>query len=479
MKTCIVLWLLLFTAAASAEPKVFRARLIEDLGTLDWNYGEVNTEIVYQMMEGLFRSDHQGRPKPAAAKSFQWNGDKSELSITLRKDRAWSDGQPLCAQQFVDSWTRLGDKKFASPFAHYATVLKEFKAKGCHELKVTFQRPAPEAPALFANFVFLPIRLDVLEKSPKAFTEGVSLAVNGPFKVSEWKRNALLVLERNPNYRGAKPALDKIEFRFIAEDSTAKTLFERGEVDWVKDVPRLMRSPELEQSAEFHIFPSLIVYYFGLNAGKTELLKDPKVREALSAALDRSEIQKVLGKECVGTEVWLLPQLQAGLKAVAKELSPKVREQLQALQAKGKLDLVLRTYNKTPHKMLAEWAQGQWEKKLGVRIPIEVQESKVYWKEIQVQAAPIFFGGVTAPFGHQRALMQEFLTTSSANWTGWSSAAYDKAVEKEKFSEAEKILERDGFIIPIYRRDQVALVQKKWKGFFVNPLAQVYLDEVR
>jgi ABC-type oligopeptide transport system substrate-binding subunit len=471
---------LLFVFTLTAEASTFRARLSEDLGNLDWNYGEVNSEVSYQLMEGLFRADKNGFPRPAAASKYRWNKEKTELTIEIRANRRWSDGAPLCAQQFVDSWARLRDKTFASPYAHYANVLKSFEAESCRRLVVRFQRPTPEAPALFAHYVFFPVRLDNLKFAPQAFNEGTSLLVNGPFKVKEWKKNAKLTLTRNEKFGGAAPSLKAIEFRFIPEDSTAKAMFELKELDWVKEVPQLLRSPTLEKSVEYRVFPSLIVYYFGLNAGKSPLLADAGIRRALSSALDRSEIPKILGSECRGTSTWLVPELLPGMKAPPLvPIDEAARARLLAAVKEKRMNLVLRTYAKAAHRSLAEWAQGQWEKKLGVRIPIEVQEGKVYWKEITVNPAPIFFGGVTAPFGHPRAFMQEFLTGSSANWTSWSSPMYDQAVALEKFEEAEGVLQNDAFIIPLYQRDTVALVSAKWKGFHINPLGQVFLADIR
>ncbi|MGZ3738320.1 MAG: peptide ABC transporter substrate-binding protein [Bdellovibrionota bacterium] len=463
---------LLFAQPLQAAPEPFRVRLNEDLGSLDWNYGEVNGEIVYQLMDGLFRADHKGRPKPLVAKSFTWNGNKTELHIHLGRS-LWSDGKPVCAQNFVDSWNRLRSKEFASPYGHYAAPLDSFAARGCLDLDVHFRRPTPEALSLFANSVFFPVRLDNLSAHPAVFNEGTNLLVNGAYRVAEWKKNSLISLERNPKYAGKKPKIEALEFRFIPEDSTAKTMFELGELDWMKEIPQLLRLPALEKSAEYRVFPSLIVYYFGINAKAAPVLADEGVRRLLFTSLDRSEIPKILGSECRGTDSWLVPELLRRKKKLPPATDPAALAKL-----KNATGLEIYVYSKTSHKLLAEWAQGQWEKKLGVRIPVVVQESKVYWKEVSLRPLPIFFGGVTAPFGHPRAFLQEFLTGSSANWTGWSSPAYDAAVASENYSGAEEILEREAHVIPLYQRDTVALVQKKWKGFFINPLGQAFLAEV-
>lgn len=468
--------------AANPEPKILRVRLAEDLGTLDWNYGEVSPEVIYQVMEGLFKADKDGKPEGAAVKYYKFNDDFTKLTLTLKANRKWSDGSPLCAQQFVDSWNRLRDKKFASPYAHYASVLKSYEAKSCRELQITFARPAREAIALFSHYVFFPIRLDNLAKQPKAFNEGTTLLVNGPFRPSEWRTGQQLTLERNPFYE-EKPALSQVEFYFIPDDSTAKTLFEQGKLDWMRDLNLLLRNPKLEKGGEFRLFPSLTSYYFGLNGLTSVLLKDPGVRYALFHTLDRTEIAKVLGSEYQGTSSWLttkiFPELKKN-KAKPEEEKIKAAKALLADAVKEKkMDLVIRVYNKEAHKKLAEWAQGQWEKKLGVRIPIEVQEAKVYWKEIAMRAAPIYLSGVTAAYVHPRAYLQEFMTDSSANWTGWTSSVYDRAVEEGRYQDAEDTLEEQGFVIPLYARESVALVKKKWQGFAINPLGQAFLADVK
>lgn len=474
-----LLSLLLSIPSFSAEPVVFRARLAEDLGTLDWNYGEINPEISYQLMEGLFKADAKGQPVPAVARSFRWNPTKTEMVVQLKPDRRWSDGSPVCAQHFVDSWARLQSKKFASPYAHYSNSLKSFEAKSCRELRIAFERPAPEAPAFFSHYVFFPIRLDQINTAPKIFNEGVGLHVNGPFMIKDWKKNQQIILEKNPNYGGKTANISRVEFYFIPDENTAQVMYEQKRLDWVRDVPPLMRNAAMEKSKSFRKFPELTTFYLGIHAGQSALLKDESVRVALSESLDRSELPKILGREHEPTTTWLSKVIFPGIKPAKHGKSwDEAKKKLKAAVAAGTMDVKLTVYSDVSHRSMAEWAQGQWEKKLGVRIPVEVQEGKVYWREIYVNTPPIFLSGVTAPYGHPRAFLQEFLTTSSANWTGWSSTDYDKATNEERFQDAEDILRASSVIIPLYTRDAVAVVAPKWKNFHINPLGQIYLNEL-
>ncbi|MCO5143816.1 MAG: peptide ABC transporter substrate-binding protein [Oligoflexia bacterium] len=452
-------------------------RLEEDLGTLDWNYGEINEEIVYQIMEGLFQGDENGSPKPAAVGSYTWNDDHTQLNINLKKDRRWSDDMPLCASHFVESWKRLRSKEFASPYAHFANAIKDMFPRSCRELIVRFERSTPEGLAILSHYVFLPIRQDLIAKDKKYFQSGKDLVVNGPYKVKEWDLNKKVLLEKNLSYPRKNYKFNSVEFVFVPEESTAKTMFDQGRIDWMKGLSPLSRSAKLEKSPTFKTFPSFTSYYFGLNQEYSDLLKDKNIRHALSDALDRKQIQKILGKESRGTSTWLAKEMLSSIKNQRQKANlEEAKKILKEAAKKEKMDLKLRTYAKPAHKLLAEWAQGQWEKNLGIRIPIEVVEEKVYWKEIYAKPGAIFFGGVTAPYGHPRAYYQEFFKNSSANWTGWTSASYDEAVYKENFQTAEDILLSDGYIIPLYSKDIVVLVSKKWKSFFINPLGQFFIE---
>jgi oligopeptide transport system substrate-binding protein len=477
------LFLLFLLGTAHADETIFRVRLVEDPGSLDWNWGETQGEIVYQLMEGLFKTDLKGQPIAGVAKEWEWNKKKTEFKITLRDDAKWSDGKPVCAGDFVRSWLRLQDKNFASPYAHYATpLLRSYRAKGCNKLSIFTQRYAPELPALLAHFVFFPLRAEHLNKKSEAFKTGKGLLVNGPFQVKDWTRDQRLTLARNQNFVGSVPTIDGVEFLFIGEDSTALTLFELNKIDWLRDVPPPLRLEKFKSSGELVVYPTLIAFYFGLNSSKSKLIEQADVRQGLSLALARDELPKVLGQEIQPATRWLPAQMAdrlVALPVVKSDAVAKAAVILKAAEKAGQMDLKLRVYSKPIHKQLAEWAQGQWLKKLGVTIPIELQEEKVYWSEIGVNPAPIFLSGVTAPYNHPRAFLQEFFANSSANWLGWKSDIYDLAVSDEKFLRAEDILLEAGHVIPLYTRGTVALVKQAWQGFNINPLGVVYFQNLQ
>lgn len=449
---------------------VFRARLSEDLGTMDWNYGELNPEIVYQIMEGLFTSDSKGNPEKAIAERFQFSSNHKSLKIRLGKNHFWTDGKPVCAAEFVTSWQRLKSKEFGSPYAHYAAPIGEVKAKGCYDLEIGFNRECPEALSLFSHYVFFPLRNDQLKNFPKAFTDGKGLITNGPYKISQWQSNQKISLRRNERYPWEKKRATALDFIFVPEDATAKIQFDRGDIHWMKSPPPLL----MKDKTFLKLFPSFTVYYFGLNSQAAPVLNSVDVRKALRAALSLEELPSILGAETKPVFQWV-PSSLLGEK-IKSELLPSAN--IEQYRGAMQTQLKLRVYSKAQPKLLAEWAQGQWEKKLKVRIPLEIQESKVYWKEISTKPAPLFLSGVTAPFFHPRAFLQEFLPKGSANWTSWNSSTYEDKVAKGDFIGAEYLISQDSWVLPLYEKEFGVLMQGPWKDFWINPLGQMYFSKM-
>jgi ABC-type oligopeptide transport system substrate-binding subunit len=291
--------------------------------------------------------------------------------------------------------------------------------------------------------------------------------VIGPYKVNKWRRDQSLLLEPNLQSAQAREP-DSIEFVFIPEDATALALFEKKELDVVFHVPQIMRKTYRDQLL---VMPQLTNYFFAFGLeGKSA--QSESFRLALRKALPTAEIPQWLGQEVRPLERRFLPLKLQARSAKFYNANSRKKERIIAQ------DLKLYIYNKSSHKQLAEWAQEKWQKKLGIKVPIEVREEKVYWSELPKKSAPMFLNGITAPYPHPRAFLQDFLSDSSANWTGFRSKKFDLLVAQGKFVDAEKVLLDSGWVIPLYERGQVILANAKWRGkIWVNPLGRLLLGQ--
>src|SRR5262245_55859638 len=96
-------------ALPAATSGTLRFRLSTEPATLDANlaHNYYETYVSMNLMEGLVEEGPALMPRPALAEKWSVSSDGLTYTFTIRKGVKWTDGKPLRAQEFVDSWTRL------------------------------------------------------------------------------------------------------------------------------------------------------------------------------------------------------------------------------------------------------------------------------------------------------------------------------------------------------------------------------------
>src|SRR5829696_196644 len=132
----------------------------------------VSTEILLNVMSGLYRLDANTKPVPDMAEGVDISEDRLNYTFTLRDGIKWSNGDPVTSQDFKYGWLRALDPKTASIYAYIiSTFVKgadEYNTgKGSPDdvaietpddktLKVTLLSPAPYWLGLTSFFTYLP-----------------------------------------------------------------------------------------------------------------------------------------------------------------------------------------------------------------------------------------------------------------------------------------------------------------------------------
>jgi oligopeptide transport system substrate-binding protein len=132
----------------------------------------VSTEILLNVMSGLYRLDANTKPVPDLAEGVDVSADGLNYTFTLRDGIKWSNGDPVTSQDFKYAWLRALDPKTASLYAYIITTF----VKGADEyntdkgsaddvaietpddktLEVTLLAPAPYWLGLTSFFTYLP-----------------------------------------------------------------------------------------------------------------------------------------------------------------------------------------------------------------------------------------------------------------------------------------------------------------------------------
>lgn len=494
--------------------------------TLDWTKSEDTTSslCINNLMDGLVAFDWESNGvgvKPALAQSWTISPDAKVFTFKLRKDVKWTDGKPLTAQQFVDSWMRLVDPKTASPYAYFIFDVKNAKAINSGKLstaelgvkalddstfQVTLEKPASYFLFIGTHPPTFPIRKDIIDKFGDHWTDPNNITTLGPFKLKEWVHEKKIVFERNEDYWGEKPKIKTMVGQMINEASTALSLFETGALDFTQEIPaldleRIKNDPKL--SSSLRQGPFFANYYYGFNTRKPPF-DNVNVRKAFSAAINREELIKVIRRDYYPLTSWIPTGMLGHQENFGIKFNPEQAKQYLRdagyVEKNGKW---VKATDGTPlpkieigfntnelHSIIAENLQNQWRKNLGLEPEIRNEEWKVYLKTLKNDTPQLFRLGWVADYPDPDNFMALWYSYSEQNNTGWKNPEYDKLVQKAAgeldkdvrkalYDKAQRILvEEDVPFIPIYTNKQYFLLKPYVSGYTINPMQQWRFSDV-
>jgi oligopeptide transport system substrate-binding protein len=366
--------------------------------TLDVNTASDTTsyKVLNQLMEGLYRYTGDGTIEPAGAESYDVSEDGLVYTIYLREDAAWSDGEPVIAQHYVDGITRLMLPETAAHYAWLMYVIQGaqvfstgetddssilgVRAIDDYTLEIALEQAASYFDSILAFSTTYPVRLDVIEQCGSQWTEPGNFVGNGAYVLVEWEHENHLIIEKNPSYWDAdNVTIERVEFPIITETATALAAYEQGELD-VSRYPPEELTRVLEEMPEHLVrLPWPGTYYIGLNT-----LRSPtdnlNVRKALASAVDKRVIvDDVLGMpwriEACGVVPPEIPGYQ-GCGYVGYEFDVTVAQgYLQAAMAN--MDSIHKTEDITidlwcndGSAHVVEAVAKQWENNLGINVNV-------------------------------------------------------------------------------------------------------------
>jgi peptide/nickel transport system substrate-binding protein len=243
--------------------------------------------------------------KPWIAKSWTISDDGLTFTFKLRRDVAFSDGEPLTAEdvQFTFEW--IMNPQVAAPRARaYYEKFEYVKALDDYTVEFKFREPYFAALGLCGELEIL------AEHYYEQFTEDQFnempglLFGSGPYKMREdpklWKPGSQKIeLERNENYWGPRPALDRVIWREILEDTAMEAEFRNEEIDRLSvrasSYRKLSRDDDLRAKADLYEYEYVNsgYFYIGWNQRKSDKptpFADKRVRQAMTLLIDRETI---------------------------------------------------------------------------------------------------------------------------------------------------------------------------------------------
>ncbi|MCO8246878.1 MULTISPECIES: ABC transporter substrate-binding protein [unclassified Haladaptatus] len=228
-----------------------------------------------------------------------WKVDGKTVTLDLRKNVKFHNGETFTADDFVASYRRFVDtdykyypgKKYASSYGPYTLgVIEDVKAKSDNELEITLEKKyAPILPnlAMFVSAVHSKKAIKEKGKDLKSKPVGT-----GPFKFKNWDTNNNRIrLEKNDDYWGDGPYVDEVVFTVVGSNTSRAQTLDTGNADII-DGLGAQSSKQVKQSgnAELVSAAGINVGYMAFNMAKVKPFRKKKVRQAISYAINTKAI---------------------------------------------------------------------------------------------------------------------------------------------------------------------------------------------
>jgi peptide/nickel transport system substrate-binding protein len=254
-------------------------------------------EVVEQIYETLLSYDAGSQQvRPGLAESWQVSNDGREWTFRLRDGVRFHDGTSLDAAAVVFSLERqrvpdrTGPAESRVRFAYWENVYKNVRKVQALDRR-TVRITIDEAFAPFeANMAMFPVSI----VSPAAVARWGSgferhPVGTGPFRFARWEPDHI-VLERNPDYWGTLPAIERLVFRAIPDARQRMTELESAAIDVAYSLlPDELQFVELHPDLAVYREPAAAVVYLAMNTTHPPF-DDLRVRRALNHAVNKDSI---------------------------------------------------------------------------------------------------------------------------------------------------------------------------------------------
>ncbi|MEU8822039.1 ABC transporter substrate-binding protein [Streptomyces sp. NPDC048636] len=215
--------------------------------------------------------------------------DPTTLVLSLRRDVTFHDGSKLTADDVLWSLKRHADPDMEQS-DEFASVKKMAKT-GDHEVTITFKRPDALFTKALAGDAGIVYHRDGVERAGEDFgTPGQGDACSGPYALARWKSGDSLAIRAYDGYWGAKPRTDEVVFRWATDTALVNALTTGAADGAYTETPNTAAALRGKRGLDEYYGPSTAT----LTLIPTDRggLTDPRIRKALSLALDRSGIAK-------------------------------------------------------------------------------------------------------------------------------------------------------------------------------------------
>jgi peptide/nickel transport system substrate-binding protein len=435
--------------------------------------------------------------------------------MKLRPGVTFHDGTPFTADDVIFTIDRVPNvPNSPNSFSQFTRGIEAVSKVDDLTIRIRTKAPNPQMLSDLAN-IFIVSAKAAKGATTADFNSGKAVVGTGPYRLVEWVNADRLVVERNEKYWGPKPPWARVTEKVIAKDPPRLAALLAGQVDAIDAVP----IPDLERLRKENKFAlyrgaAALVHYVALDSARDESpfvtakdgkplgrnpLKDPRVRKALSLALNRDALVKRIMEGSAQPASQLLPEQYPTASRTLKPDPYDVKKAQALMKEAGWGDgfrLVLHaTGDRYPNDSAVAQAIAQMWTRIGIKAEVEALPGAVFFTRASKQE----FSAFAAQYGAEDSLnsLRALVATTNpakgfgtANRTRYSNPVVDNLLtealvtmddelRQQKLERAINFAMADQPLIPVFypifdfaaRKDLVVTprAQRRFNAMMIAP----------
>lgn len=432
--------------------------LLRDLPSLDPMKGlSANTwRMTANFYNNLTRREPGGEVKGEIAESWETNDLGTEWTFRLRPNVKFHDGSVLTSRDVVATFTKMTDPATAAPYVKDMGPIKEVVADGNLAVKFVLSSPSADLPAALSTATARIISVSGIENFDKI---GHNTYGTGPFILKSFSPNDQLVMERNPDYFGEAPKLDRVIVRVLPDPTSQIAALQNREIDAIAEVEgdTFTRLQSVDGVKTLNVaggtFNGLIMM------SHKPPFNDPRVRTALKLAIDRATLSNVI-TEGTGAPAYDHPLSKNYIfhDPSLDLMEPDVQKARELLREAGYPDgfsmKVVVPTNPPSREKLAVVVQAM-ASQVGIQMELELMDNARFLESVWNKGDTSYIVNYTTRATEDLILSRMYHGSRGSNEARWATpetdqmldealATTDPAVRRDIYSKFQKIARDEG-----------------------------------
>ncbi|HEX7788262.1 MAG TPA: ABC transporter substrate-binding protein [Methylomirabilota bacterium] len=438
------------------------------------------------MYSQLVRFDETMTPRPELAQSWETSNDGLTWTFKLREGVKFHDGQEMTSADVRFTFDRLFEK---SPGKSDFIAVDKVEPAGKYAVKFTTKEPFAGLLAALGGFWGFIISEAGIKKHGDLNKAALG---TGPFMLVDWKVEQQLVLKKHPGYfKKGQPYVDEVIVRTIPDEANIVAALRTGQIQhaFIEDNKNYNLLKD-EKTLTGYRSSRLGYDYLNITASRGPL-KDVRVRQAISWAVDRSQVLRVAAAgfgrltapATAPMRQWQLPE-----ETWMKYYKPDVEKAKKLMAAAGQSGgftvkcMVIPTF---PTMVSGAPVIANQLKRIGITMEIENVEYAIWIKRWLAHDFDMTMNTTPGYADPDTAFFRALHSTKGQNWNSWSVPELDALLEdgrrtmdqkkrKEIYDRVQIMILENVPHLWLFSADTIDFTQSSVKGFMQHPTTLLY-----